>query len=262
MKDTTFLHVYDVFSDFLEPWLAKTDLVFRLAKVSIVAFDHELRYRAWNSYAQETTAIPWEQVKGQRALDVFPGLRAMGIEDCLLRALGGELVSLRRFSYRHHVTGELHSVEATYLPLSTPDRPPAIADQMPSPDASWLPPSRGAVAGVMFIARDLTASAQSAEGRREPSDLPPEVKASKLTLRQLSRHPVTRDPYATLSCREREVLQLIVTGLTNSQIGQRLFISKRTVEQHRSRVMQKLGLRSTVALVHYALRRKLVATDE
>lgn len=61
-----------------------------------------------------------------------------------------------------------------------------------------------------------------------------------------------------LSAREIEVLQLIVKGYTNRQISEALTISVRTVETHRSNVMDKLNLHSRVELVRYATDRGLV----
>lgn len=56
--------------------------------------------------------------------------------------------------------------------------------------------------------------------------------------------------------REREVLKLIVEGYTSSEIAKRLYISVRTVETHRSNLMNKLELKNTAALVRYALEEK------
>jgi len=47
-----------------------------------------------------------------------------------------------------------------------------------------------------------------------------------------------------LSAREREIAELLAEGLTNQQIGARLFLSEKTIETHLTRVFQKLGLRS------------------
>ena len=63
----------------------------------------------------------------------------------------------------------------------------------------------------------------------------------------------TNGAYDTLSAREREVLQLAAEGNTNADIGERLFISPRTVEVHRASLMRKLGLKSQTDLVRYAL---------
>ncbi len=72
---------------------------------------------------------------------------------------------------------------------------------------------------------------------------------------------VEADSYERLSQREREVLQLIVQGYTNQQIADRLFLSVKTVETYKARVMEKLNLHGRVELVRYALQRDLL-TDE
>jgi len=54
--------------------------------------------------------------------------------------------------------------------------------------------------------------------------------------------------FATLSRREREIFELLVDGYTNDDIAKRLFISRRTVESHRQRVMNKLSAHTLAAL--------------
>jgi two-component system response regulator NreC len=67
-----------------------------------------------------------------------------------------------------------------------------------------------------------------------------------------------RSALATLTPREREVLELLARGLTNQEVGEKLFISKRTVETHRGRIMEKLGFRSRAELVSFALGQGLI----
>jgi DNA-binding NarL/FixJ family response regulator len=71
----------------------------------------------------------------------------------------------------------------------------------------------------------------------------------------------TLDPFHTLTAREREVLQLTAEGLSGLEIGDRLFISSRTVESHRANLMRKLGVRNQKELVRFALQRGLVTGD-
>ncbi|HEY5747699.1 MAG TPA: helix-turn-helix transcriptional regulator [Chryseolinea sp.] len=54
-----------------------------------------------------------------------------------------------------------------------------------------------------------------------------------------------------LSSREVEVLSLIMQGLTNKDISERLFISFETVRSHRKSILKKIGVRNTAALVSY-----------
>lgn len=66
------------------------------------------------------------------------------------------------------------------------------------------------------------------------------------------------DPYGTLSPREREVFHLIVEGLTTKEIARKLDISAKTAENHRSRILDKLGVRNSVELIRYAARKHLL----
>ncbi len=72
---------------------------------------------------------------------------------------------------------------------------------------------------------------------------------------------VISDSYEMLSNRERAVLHLAAEGLTSAEIAERLFLSPRTIEDHRSSMMHKLGLRTHVDLVRYALRRGILPMD-
>ena len=67
-----------------------------------------------------------------------------------------------------------------------------------------------------------------------------------------------QDSYELLSQREREVLLLVALGYTNQQIADLLFVSIKTVETYRARLMSKLNLKSRAALVRYALKRGLL----
>lgn len=65
-------------------------------------------------------------------------------------------------------------------------------------------------------------------------------------------------PSDPLTSREREVLQLIAEGNTTKEIAALLGVSVKTIESHRSRLMDKLDIRQTAGLVRYAIRRGLV----
>ena len=69
------------------------------------------------------------------------------------------------------------------------------------------------------------------------------------------------DPYETLTDREREVLQMVSEGLTTPEMARRLSISPRTAELHRSRMMNKLGIRNQTDLIRYALKRGILPMD-
>jgi DNA-binding NarL/FixJ family response regulator len=61
-----------------------------------------------------------------------------------------------------------------------------------------------------------------------------------------------------LSKREIQVLQLISLELTNEEIAEKLFLSKRTVDSHRHNLLAKLNVKNTVGLIKYAIKYKLV----
>ena len=65
-------------------------------------------------------------------------------------------------------------------------------------------------------------------------------------------------PADTLTPRELEVVKLVAEGYTTDEIADTLVISKKTVEHHRSHVLEKLGMRDRVELTRYAIRRGLV----
>jgi DNA-binding NarL/FixJ family response regulator len=78
-------------------------------------------------------------------------------------------------------------------------------------------------------------------------------------LRAAQAPPSTEDdPYERLTDRERDVFHLIVEGRTNAQIAAVLEISPKTVDNHRTRLMEKLGLHSAAELVRYAAKHQLV----
>ncbi|MBI2794832.1 MAG: response regulator transcription factor [Ignavibacteria bacterium] len=61
------------------------------------------------------------------------------------------------------------------------------------------------------------------------------------------------EPPIALTKREEEIVTLVAKGLTSQEIGKRLFISPRTVETHRARIMDKLGVNNAAGLVRFAL---------
>jgi DNA-binding NarL/FixJ family response regulator len=72
---------------------------------------------------------------------------------------------------------------------------------------------------------------------------------------------ITDVAYGTLTSREQEVLRLLAEGLSTKQISDKLFISPKTVENHRANVMKKLDLHSTFELVRFAARIGLIDID-
>ena len=67
--------------------------------------------------------------------------------------------------------------------------------------------------------------------------------------------------FSVLSLREREVLQLLAEGKTTKQVGNRLHISPKTVEAHRLRIMDKLGIDNIAKLTKYAIQEGLTQPE-
>jgi DNA-binding NarL/FixJ family response regulator len=83
--------------------------------------------------------------------------------------------------------------------------------------------------------------------------LPPS--ATTLLLQQYRKTEADGEPsLKALSPREREVLALTAEGFSSREIGKQLFISPKTVDTYRARIMEKLGLNHRSELVRYALK--------
>lgn len=96
---------------------------------------------------------------------------------------------------------------------------------------------RAAAQGRVFITPDLAGEMLQAQ-KRNPHE--------------------AQDPVATLTLRQREILRLLVDGLTAQEIGSKLHISARTVEDHKYRMAESLGLKTKTDLIHFAIKHGIV----
>ncbi len=69
------------------------------------------------------------------------------------------------------------------------------------------------------------------------------------------------EPYDYLTEREREILKLIAEGHTSREIANKLYISLKTVQGHRAKIMEKLDIHNRTELIKYAIRKGLVSMD-
>lgn len=92
--------------------------------------------------------------------------------------------------------------------------------------------------------------------RGEPFLYPAAVQA--LIREHLERADASHDAAAVLSNRETEVVKLIAEGMSTREIAETLFLSPKTVERHRSNILEKLGMRDRVELTRYAIRVGLI----
>ncbi|MER3513532.1 MAG: hypothetical protein C4310_03325, partial [Chloroflexota bacterium] len=124
---------------------------------------------------------------------------------------------------------------------------PAVAEAAPR-----KLPLRVAVAAVIFPKATLNAYKPLLDVLGRQLDRP-------VRLIQRSTYAEINELIRGLTAREIEVLRLIAQGYTNAEIAERLVISVKTVETHKAHIMDKLGRRSRVELVRYALEKGLLA---
>lgn len=72
---------------------------------------------------------------------------------------------------------------------------------------------------------------------------------------------ITDTAYGALTPREQEIMILVAEGLTTKEISEKLFISQKTVENHRSSIMRKLDLHNTIEVARYAAKLGLIDID-
>jgi len=77
----------------------------------------------------------------------------------------------------------------------------------------------------------------------------------------LSEVKITDATYGTLTPREQEVMRLLAEGLSTKEVSKKLFISPKTVENHRASIMKKLDLHSSLELFRFAARIGLLDVD-
>lgn len=75
-------------------------------------------------------------------------------------------------------------------------------------------------------------------------------------------NPYRKKEQVTFTEREQEIIQLICQQLTAQQIGDRIFLSKRTVEGYRTRILEKMNVRNTAGVVMYALKNNLIREED
>ena len=102
--------------------------------------------------------------------------------------------------------------------------------------------------------QDLVAAIEAVQAGRAYYSPPVQRELSEL----LRAHAAPPRPMDTLTDREREVLRLVVKGLSTKDIASQLDISTRTVETHRANLMRKLNLKSVALLTQFAIREGLV----
>lgn len=114
---------------------------------------------------------------------------------------------------------------------------------------------RGFVLKNSGIEKVITAIRKVAEGENYFSE---ELLFNILNNMRENGKPEAEGPDNEISEREMEILYHVCLGLSNQEIADKLFISKRTVDKHRANLLSKTGCRNTAALVLYAIKNKMI----
>ncbi|MFH2091548.1 MAG: response regulator transcription factor [Pseudomonadota bacterium] len=93
-----------------------------------------------------------------------------------------------------------------------------------------------------------------------------DASVSQQVIKKLAQIPVNKPltalkGYDALTPREQEIMVLVVTGMSSKQIADKLYISSKTVENHRSRILHKLNVSNVLDLARYAAKLGLVDLD-
>ena len=107
--------------------------------------------------------------------------------------------------------------------------------------------------------RDLVLAIQAAQ--RGETFLSPAISRTVVEEYIRKAEKTEEDPLEKLTDREREVLQLIAEGLSNRETAERLHISIKTVETHRTHLMEKLNVQRVADLTRYAIRKGLISLE-
>jgi DNA-binding NarL/FixJ family response regulator len=102
----------------------------------------------------------------------------------------------------------------------------------------------------------MCAIRDAAAGRRFLSPPAPQIAV------RLNTEESKTDPHKTLTRRQRQILQLTVSGKTSAQSAAALKISPRTVENHRAMLMERLGLNNHTDLIRHAIQHGLIPLDD
>lgn len=112
---------------------------------------------------------------------------------------------------------------------------------------------------LSYILKDVSADELAAAIRNAAAGRPTlHPMAASRMMQELSAPGKARSAVDEISPREMEVLQLIGKGLSNKEIGERLFIGERTVKTHVSHLLEKLQMQDRTQLAIYAVQNKLV----
>jgi len=193
-------------------------------------------------------------------LEAQPDMRVVGDAANGRQALGLALRLQPDVAVVDIAMPELNGIEAT---LQMHDACPDIKVLVLSMHASTQHVFRALQAGAIgYLLKDsagsdvVAAVREAHAGRRYLSH---KIAAAAIDDYIAERH--RENPLDALSGRERQILQLIVEGKSNEEAGKTLFLSRKTVETYRSRMMRKLDIPDLPKLVKFAIRHGVTQLD-
>src|SRR5262245_35023812 len=163
---------------------------------------------------------------------LLPDLNGIEVTRRMLRASPHtRIVALSMYADESHVIAALHAGATAYLVKG------ASAEEI-------LSALREALAGRRYLSAPLTERIIEAYFSRIPTA------------------PRKADRYELLTVREREVLELLARGATYAEIAEKLTISPRTAETHRTNLMRKLDLKTRADVTLYAIQRGFIESEQ
>lgn len=215
------------------------------ATTIVLAEDHHVVRQGLRALfeAEPSFSVIGEAANGLEALDVVEEVKPdVLIVDLMMPGLNGLEVTRRvrhRFPHTRVVILSMYPSEAYVLEALRNGASGYVVKDAGAADL--MQAVREAAAGRRYLSPPLSDRAVEAYAEKSQGS--------------------TLDVYETLTDREREILQLVADGKSNTEIAARLSISPRTAETHRANVMRKLGLRNQTDLVRYALCRGIVPME-
>ncbi|TKK85390.1 response regulator transcription factor [Herbidospora galbida] len=133
-----------------------------------------------------------------------------------------------------------------------PDLPCLMLTSFADDDALFQAVMAGAAGYVLkqIHGSDLVGAVRTVAGGRSLLD----PKATRTMMRRLRDDAARKDPLAVLTDQERRILEYVGEGMTNRQIGEQMFLAEKTVKNHVSRMLGKLGMRRRTQAAVYATR--------
>jgi PAS domain S-box-containing protein len=202
--------------------------------------DRSQRIVLWNSAAGRILGYDATEVLGKTCYSVVKGRDADGCALCRGACTSFELANTRAFPPRRDLLSSTKDGREVWLNVTT----------------LVLRSRAGKFLGLAHLFRDVTKRHESMRVLREFAAVVGELgqDGEPASLRVVASAPADAD----ITRREREILRLLVQGSTTSAIAERLCISERTVRNHVTNILIKLGLHSRVEAVAYSIRNGLV----